>query len=425
MEAVEIPGYEAHSSLPDWVLGKDPTYPTTETTTTGYLSDSKDFVYYMVDFDKNGIQRPWNNKCITKEEYENAVTSDALNQASYSTYTDSTGNVVEEIRWQKISGTTGVSSIGDFQNTYGSILTSNIKASRSINWDYRNPTDKINMGIIDFSNLNKDNILELVGGDGSEDEKHGFNSTCKTCSQHYSISFVNGTGDRASGGIFDVDLASLIEKANNGQEITGTDLVKRIMEAVDIAGSSSSRITLYDENQQEVQALRMYDHYQTILINPENTNQLLMIDERYRLQGSTYIYYSLDDFKNTKNGQFSFVVYDGQDPQLRYDPVKKPVSLDLLQDGTTPDDKIYTMYYMGEERDFFRIQSGANGGQELTIRLPDISLEKMQIKDLNVLDHGNAAVSIDRCKAAINYINTETQPYGSLSKPYGACSFKQ
>lgn len=412
-EKVEIPGYEAHSSLPDWVLGKDPTYETTETTLSGYLSDSKNFVYYFADYDENGnvLNRSGNvnKKCLTKEQYNHAIQSNFLKSAKYITETDDNGNETKKISWEKISGATGVSSVSEFGDLYGSTLASNIQSKGSINWNYRKVTNNTNMGIVDFSNLNKDNIMELVGGE----EKHGFNSTCKTCSQHYSISFVNGTGDKASGGIFDVDLETLIEKANNGVAITGTDLVQRIMEAVDTSGAMSSSFTLYDGNENAIQALRMYGHYQTIMINPDNTNQLLMIDEGYQYCNRSRTYESLENLKRWNTAQFGFTVYEGQDATVRYDPVTMPVSLDRLADNSDPDNATYTMYYTDEETDFFRIQAGANGGQELTLKLPYISLEKMQIKDLNVLDHSNAAISIDRCDEAINYINTERSRMGA------------
>ena len=106
-----------------------------------------------------------------------------------------------------------------------------------------NTTQKLNgtysLATMDFSGLGKDyQLYDLLG--------MGFNSTCATCSNHYSIMFVygntdnvasNGTGytmsdDGNSNYTLQIDLKQMLEKGINN----GTDFVNAVVDVIDESG---------------------------------------------------------------------------------------------------------------------------------------------------------------------------------------------
>lgn len=50
---------------------------------------------------------------------------------------------------------------------------------------------------------------------------------------------------------------------------------------------------------------------------------------------------------------------------------------------------------------------------KLAIKMPDISLAKLGMDELNVLTYADAAFSIERCDYAINFINSERSRMGA------------
>lgn len=439
-EDIEIPGYEKYTSLPDWIMGTNPLYPTTQTTTTGAVGEVADFGeirYYAMykgfgsyagsSFSKNISPTEYNTQIIsgvTKVELKNLVnTADGRVDES---------NTIIDVSYA--NGATAEKKLTDFASLFP-LLSSyqrdmgkqNLLNNQTLTIDAHKEKVTHASAKIDFSNLNSKNIFDLVEGE----ESHGFHATCDACTNFYNISFVEGTSTRAFEAtdkiivngterdtpslVFEIGIGSLLEKAKKGGDVTGKELIELTINALKSIpsnqipqrfGAQVSNLMLSYNPTETVFGAKF--HHQAIAKDPTNENIMLFMDT------CTYLGENQIKSNNKWGGSiFGVTVKDGKDPTHKQVPKKKPVSLDLLQDGVTPDDKTYTMYYTGEERDFFRIQAGANGGQEITIRLPDISLEKMQIKDLNVLDHANAAVSIDRCKAAINYLNSERSRMGA------------
>ena len=52
-----------------------------------------------------------------------------------------------------------------------------------------------------------------------------------------------------------------------------------------------------------------------------------------------------------------------------------------------------------------KIQVGANEGQEIAVRIPEISLKRMGIEDMDVLSFDNAQKAIESIKGALNYVS--------------------
>lgn len=104
-------------------------------------------------------------------------------------------------------------------------------------------------------------------------------------------------------------------------------------------------------------------------------------------------------------------MYEGDQTKIVWKHELVDINLENPYDGDP--NKTYTMYYGLEENKPLRIQVGANGGQELDLSMPEISLEKLGIIELNVLTHADAVFSIDRCDYAIDYINAERGRMGA------------
>ncbi len=60
-----------------------------------------------------------------------------------------------------------------------------------------------------------------------------------------------------------------------------------------------------------------------------------------------------------------------------------------------------------------KIQVGSNEGQELAVRIPEVSLNKMNMEDLNVLTVKDAQKAIEQAKTAMSYISEERARLGA------------
>lgn len=403
------------NSLPDWVMGNDPLYPVTQTTATGHISEEIDLgekksEYYAEYADNNG--NVVYKKTSSKSEYNltsKRVTSlelvDKKDQQGQPIL-DSKGNVQKEVQETYSDGSRLNRELRNYDIGIKYVLLSGQKVSCNYVREIENITH--NGGIMDFSNLSKDNISELLKGKGD----HGFNASCVACDMRYSISFVNGSGSSAksypdSGSatgeswVYEIDIKALVNKAKRGQDITGKDLTNHIITEMQALTNTSdysvATQVAYDADSPflPVNGIKFETHHQALLVDPNNENAIIFIDtNRY---GGT--------------GIFEPMVCKGDETKTVWRKTGQYVSLDEALEGDP--NKIYNLRYSDEEFNPFRIQAGANGGQELVIKLPDISLEKMGITGLDVTTHANAAFSIDRCTNAINYLNSERSRMGA------------
>ena len=197
-EQVKIPGGYTKSSMPGWALGTDPLYGATNTTKTGNLTEEidlgeKEYKYTLTYEDSSNVALDTvaSSKYIynsTPKLSQVKLWNDPVTWTAMVTKTFDDGTTADEtfqtFRKNNREASTWLTSLG-----------AEADGSKILNYKYTATPDKSvthNGGVMDFSNLNKDNIFDLV--DGSE--THGFNATCTACSAHYSISFVAGTGSK-------------------------------------------------------------------------------------------------------------------------------------------------------------------------------------------------------------------------------------
>ena len=226
----------------------------------------------------------------------------------------------------------------------------NVDGKKILTCEYQRTEQIIthNGGIMDFSNLNKNNITDLVDGK----EKHGFNATCTACDKHYSISFVAGTGSRAysvpneDSYIYEIDIQELLDKASAGQDVTGEDLVDKVLnelKAMDknyITGIESDYAT-FSNNEYESQSSSAngikFQHHQALLKDDANPNALVFIDTWNYSKSST----------SATRGLFDTTVYEGADTKTIWK--RELANINLDNPVTADPNKIYTMYYNREE----------------------------------------------------------------------------
>lgn len=104
---------------------------------------------------------------------------------------------------------------------------------------------------IDFSGLGTDYTLEDLVGEG-------FNSTCATCSRHYSIYFTDDLGGISSK--YSGSYNSPRVDVNINGCTTGSDVVKAIMDAVKDNTELSDHFTQYAYNDSEPSKIYIYDN---------------------------------------------------------------------------------------------------------------------------------------------------------------------
>lgn len=415
-EEIKVPGGYTKSSMPGWALGTDPLYMKTDTTITGNLTEQidlgeKDYLY-RVRFKKTDGNSA-GASTINRSNFEN---TQRLTKAEL--YTDLNG--VQKVTQTLADGTTTDIEFSAFVagNPYMARVLSqqpeNADGKKILTCEYERTEQIIthNGGIMDFRNLNKDNITDLVDGT----EKHGFNATCTACDQHYSISFVAGTGSRAYSVpgdysyVYEIDIQDLLDKAKGGQDVTGEELVDKVINELNAmdknykTGIESDYATFsgkeYDSQSSSAFGIK-FQHHQALLKDDNNLNALVFIDTWNYSKNST----------SPTRGLFDTTVYEGPETKIVWK--RELANINLDNPVTADPNKIYTMYYDREENNPLRIQVGANGGQELALTMPEISLTKLGIEELNVLTHADAAFSLDRCDYAIDYINSERSRMGA------------
>ncbi len=429
-ETITISSHYKENSLPDWVFPTDPANPLNlTTTTTGYLTEKIDLGEkkntYSLQYsytDTNGVAVS-NTVSIGESNY-NSANSGKLTSVDY--WLDATNGNLPMVTENYSDGSNAQSTFAGFmtRNYRLAQLFSSVQAdatgNKTIDCTYTcNPnalTIAHNGGVIDFSQLNETNINALVSGT----DKHGFNATCTACDKHYSISFVNGTGDKYYGVdqagavgqsmVYEVDIKSLLDKAAAGNAVTGSDLVDTILGSLNgfMADSMSevqSDYQSYSTSDYNTPASGIngikFEHHQALFKDPNNNNGMIFIDTNNYSAGS-----AIGD-----RGIFAATVFEGDEIKTVY--TQKPVNIDLEHPENIDPEKKYTMHYVEGETEFFRIQVGANSGQEMAMVLPQISLNRMSINELSVLSHDEASCSIECCDRAINYVSKERGRMGA------------
>lgn len=211
---------------------------------------------------------------------------------------------------------------------------------------------------IDFSNMNASNASDLL--------KNGFYNTCCTCSNRYSIRFVD-TGDKyTSEGnhyIFDVDITGITN---------GNDLIDRLIQSLSTTGSH----TVEDQYGHILPTANPIHHYTEFAAELDaagnRTGRLIMFDNRSSARPNL----------SSGEGLFDEGVYQ---------------ELSIQVTG-------------GNE---VTIQASDEKNDRITILLPDISLEAMGIKDISVYTTDSAGKALTKVREAVEYISAARGSFGA------------
>lgn len=217
---------------------------------------------------------------------------------------------------------------------------------------------------LDFSGLGKDYSLSDLYG-------QGFNSSCATCSKHYSISFTgdpctsttqNGTNYSDTG-----SSSSPCLEINLSGCSTGKDIVERIMDVVSEVSSFNNHYTQYGVNQKEPEKLYIFDNR-----NNEADGGI-----------STF-----EPAKRNKDGQLE---------------VGGEV---IVNKGNPPERVVYANKNMW-------IQSGTTNLNGFFIERPLLSASILGLMGLSVLDFEAASTAIASCDGALTTLNDERSKVGA------------
>lgn len=225
-------------------------------------------------------------------------------------------------------------------------------------------TDKYNFNgvdyasaIIDFSNIQSaDDALKLAG--------KGVYYTCCTCTKAYSIKFVNGPPDTSRlnqfNPVMEVDISAIT---------SGTDLVNKIIET-----AYNDPGFVYDPNlalsQLPPNATSFVDHFSQLAADGA---KIFLYDYRSEKSSSTW--------PASGSGAFELNVF-GE----------------------------------AEEKDLFlhlKIQLGSNSNQNLTVSIPNVTVEHLKIKPLLVDTQQNANAAIAKVDKVINKVSQARSAMGS------------
>ena len=208
---------------------------------------------------------------------------------------------------------------------------------------YSDITDSYASASIDFSGLGTDpavadyTVADLYG--------QGFNSTCATCSRHYSIEFAKGNDVVASGDYENPKLVIGIDGATDG---------KSLVNIIQNALTSS-------------QANSFINHYTQYAFKDST---LYIYDNRPYISNST-----------SRTASFAPIVYSS--------------------DKEIP-----------ARRDFY-IQCSSNPDDNIRLYLPNVTVERLGIDGVSVLDHASASETLKVMDKAIEYLSSERSTVGA------------
>lgn len=216
-------------------------------------------------------------------------------------------------------------------------------------------------GFLDFSGLGTDYSLDdLIGS--------GFNTTCQTCNEHYSIYFVdNGGGGHvqktapsagSTNPILEIDIRSI---PTTGGSVTGADLAKELMSAIDKPGSVMGR------------------HYTQYAYNPADPTKLYVYDNR--------TWYTEN---NSSGNPVSTATNASFEPTAFGRPTVK-----------------------SEAKSPFPIQCKSEATQYLNIYLPWVTREKMGLTHIDLSTQENASLSLELIDKATDYLSAERSDIGA------------
>lgn len=283
------------------------------------------------------------------------------------TYASTTpGNTIVET-WKYLSGPNIPPVVSEWEKverdptgtTVVSRTTQTIVAGKGQPSQAAAPGTTLAAGFLDFSGLGTDYTLDdLIGT--------GFNTTCQTCNEHYSIYFVDNGGSghvqktAPSGGstnpILEVDIRSIPASG----AVTGADLAKELISAID----NSSVMGL---------------HYTQYAYNPTDPTKLYVYDNR--------TWYTQNDASGN------------------------PVS--IARNASFEPTAFGRPTVKNEAKAPFPIQCKSEATQYLNIYLPWVTREKMGISHIDLSTQETAFHSLELIDEATDYLSAERSDIGA------------
>ena len=297
----------------------------------------------------------YTNQAANTTGYKTKLTTTTVVTDYIYDYTyDADGNITGASLKETIVGTpkTSTKNLTDYQapSTNGPTTTAiidpalNIKLSETtVTETYSDITDSYASASIDFSGLGTDpttaeyTVADLYG--------QGFNSTCATCSRHYSIEFAKGT---------DV-------------EVSGSSQNPKLVIGIDGATDGKSLVNIMQNALMSDKAKSFVDHF-----------------TQYAFKDSTiYIYDNRPYIKDSKSRTDSFapIVYSSE--------VEIPARRD------------------------FHIQCSSNKDDFIKLHLPNVTVERLGIDGVSILDYSSASQALEVIDMAIDYLSSERSIVGS------------
>ncbi len=226
---------------------------------------------------------------------------------------------------------------------------------------------------LDFSAFNgsSSQISEMIG--------KGMYFTCCTCSNHYSIEFVNSSTNtmEQSGNHY-------IFKVGIEGATTPTDLMNRIMDATkDNEGDAGNPL----------------DHYTKMAIDGDT---LIVYDDRSKTSG----------YRPTLDPDAANIKWPGWENQSTATPSPNS-GRGLAGPGVARAKQVYDHTEYTDERAQIALQVGADTGNLMVLKLPAISSRMIGIEDVNVLTQDKATDAITLFKDAGAYVSAERSRMGA------------
>ncbi|MDO5520909.1 MAG: flagellin [bacterium] len=233
---------------------------------------------------------------------------------------------------------------------------------------------------VDFTKVTKDNINELINT--------GFQTTCCSCEQRYSIKFVD---DKVSS--VQKDGKHYIYNINIKDVETSDELLTRIMDALAISSGSTSVYTRTDSNGVDWEVTVPQNHFTGMALEKDtsgnNTGRLLIYD--FPSSAAT---------RRPNPSAEQGILAEGF-----YESTTILVEKELIKEVETT---------VTLENEDYILQIGTNKDQTLTLKMPDTSLKALKIDPkLKVTDLDSASKAIETFKYAKSYISKERSRMGA------------
>nr|WP_106781997.1 flagellin [Lysinibacillus timonensis] len=218
--------------------------------------------------------------------------------------------------------------------------------------------------IIDFSNITSPNDVAKLDG-------KGVYYTCCTCNKAYSIKFVNGNPDtsrlNAFNPVMEVDLSSITD---------GTDLANKILET---AYGQPGFVYDPDTPNTPATATSFVDHYSQLAVDG---GKLYLYDNRSLYSSNSFVW-------PNSNGSGVF-------------------ELNVYGEGEAEEDLFLHL----------KIQMGSNEGQNVTVSIPNVTVDKLKITPLPVNSQESANSAISKVDFAIMKASNARSTIGAYQNKF-------